>query len=125
MELDVYHLQKMSTDYERAKKLAVKEVGDTIDIHDIKHLTENHCLIGDVVGDTSEEWSNQDTTYSELDHSPNQRDDDNCQLEEDGIDDDLAMELEQALTQNEGDSEDELVMELEQTLSDYEGDSED
>lgn len=156
MELDVYYLKKMSTDYEIAKKLALKEVGDTIDFHDIKHLTENRRLIGDVVGDTSEEWSNvkelfsqhtrygqrpvdehckyresgnlrqhQDTICSELDHSPNQRDDDNCQLEEDDIDDDLAMELEQALAHNEGGSEDELVMELEQTLSDYEGDSED
>ncbi|KAK1353750.1 hypothetical protein POM88_052115 [Heracleum sosnowskyi] len=156
MELDVYHLKKMSTDYERAKKLAVKEVGDSIDIQDIEHLTENHRLIGDVVGDTSEEWSHvkelfyqntrygqrpvdghcedgescnlgqqQDTIHSELDHSPNERDDDNYQLEEDGIDDDFAMELEQELAHNEGDSEDELVMELEQTLSDYGGDSED
>ncbi|KAK1353778.1 Small nuclear RNA activating complex (SNAPc), subunit SNAP43 [Heracleum sosnowskyi] len=156
MELDVYHLKKMSTDYERAKKLAVKEVSDSIDIHDIKHLTENNRLIGDVVGDTSEEWSNvkelfyqntrygqrpvdghceygqsgnlgqqQDTIHSELDHSPNEGDDDNYQLEEDGIDDDFAMELEQELAHNEGDSEDELVMELEQTLSDYGGDSED
>ncbi|KAK1353769.1 Small nuclear RNA activating complex (SNAPc), subunit SNAP43 [Heracleum sosnowskyi] len=52
-------------------------------------------------------------------------DDDNYKLEEDGVDDDFAMELEQELAHNEGDSEDELVMELEQTLSDYEGDSED
>ncbi|KAK1353745.1 Small nuclear RNA activating complex (SNAPc), subunit SNAP43 [Heracleum sosnowskyi] len=127
-----------------------------LDIQDIEHLTENHRLIGDVVGDTSEEWSHvkelfyqntrygqrpvdghcedgescnlgqqQDTIHSELDHSPNERDDDNYQLEEDGIDDDFAMELEQELAHNEGDSEDELVMELEQTLSDYGGDSED
>ncbi|KAK1353763.1 hypothetical protein POM88_052128 [Heracleum sosnowskyi] len=58
-----------------------------------------------------------------MDHSPNEGDDDNYQVEEDGFDDDFAMELEQELAHNDGDSEDELVMELEQTLSDYEGDS--
>ncbi|KAK1353752.1 Small nuclear RNA activating complex (SNAPc), subunit SNAP43 [Heracleum sosnowskyi] len=86
IELDVYHLKKMSTDYERVKKLAVKE----------------SCNLG----------QQQDTIHSELDHSPNEGDDDNYQLEEDGIDDDFAMELEQDLIHNEGDSEDELVMEL-------------
>ncbi|KAK1353747.1 hypothetical protein POM88_052112 [Heracleum sosnowskyi] len=58
-----------------------------------------------------------------MDHSPNEGDDDNYQVEEDGFDDDFAMELEQELAHNEGDSEDELVMELEQSLSDYEGDT--
>lgn len=72
----------------------------------------------------------------ELEHSQHQEDDNNCQLQEDGTDDGLAMELEQALTHNGGDGEDELAvelddedelaMELEKTLSDYvEGGSED
>lgn len=160
MELDVHYLKKMSTDYEAAKKLAVKEAGDTVDIQNIHHLTENQRLIGDVVGGTAEQWSNvkelfyQETQYghrpvdgqckygenenlrqqlgnenNELEgpsgHSQDQGDEDNCQPEEDSSDDDLTMELEQALAQNGGDSEDDLAMELEQELSDYEGDNED
>lgn len=129
-----------------------------VDIQNIKHLTEDQRLIGDVVEDTAEHWNNvkemfyQDTQYghrpvdghskhgeldklqkqqgtvnSELEEpsgkSQNQGEDDNCQLEEDGFDDVLAMELEQALAHNE-DSEDDLAMDLEHALSDYEGDSE-
>ncbi|KAL8149745.1 uncharacterized protein LOC141708917 [Apium graveolens] len=158
MELDVDYLKKMSSEYEAAKKLAVKEAGDMVDIQNIKHLTEDQRLIGDVVEDTAEQWSNvkglfyQDTQYgqrqvdsskygdsynlrkqpavnSELEepsgHSHNQGDDDNYQLEEDGFDADLEMELEQALADSGEDSEDDLAMDLEQALSEYEGDSED
>ncbi|KAK1400054.1 Small nuclear RNA activating complex (SNAPc), subunit SNAP43 [Heracleum sosnowskyi] len=159
MELDLDYLKKMSSDYEAAKKLAVKEAGDMVDIQNIKHLTEDQRLIGDVVEDTANQWSNvkglfyQETQYdqrrvdsskngepynlrkqqptvnSELEepsgHSDNQGEGDNCQPEEDGFDDDLAMELEQALAQSEEDSEDDLAMDLEQDLSEYEGDSDD
>ncbi|KAL1816018.1 hypothetical protein ACET3Z_018592 [Daucus carota] len=160
MELDVDYLKKMSSDYEAAKKFAVKEAGDMVDIQNIKHLTENQRLIGDVLEDTAEQWSNvkelfyqetqygqrsveghfeygapynlrqrQVTVHSELGEtsgqSHTQGDNDNHQLEEDGFDDDLAKELEQALAYNGEDSEDDLAMDLEQALSDYEGDSED
>lgn len=123
-----------------------------VDIQNIKHLTEDQRLIGDVVEDTAEHWSNvkqlfyQDTQYGQRHgepynlrkhatvnsemvepsgHSHNQEDDDNCQAEGDGFDDDLAKELEEALAHNGEDSDDDLAMDLEQALSEYEGDSED
>lgn len=53
MELDVDHLKKMSTDYAVAKELAIK------DVQNIKHLTGNQSLIGDLVEKTAEEWNNR------------------------------------------------------------------
>ncbi|KAK1389081.1 hypothetical protein POM88_017259 [Heracleum sosnowskyi] len=68
MELDVYHLKKVSVDYEAGKKLAL------------------------------------DTVNNEPGNSQH-HDDNNYQPDEDGTDDELAMELEQALAHNGGDSE--------------------
>lgn len=46
----------MSADYESAKKLAIKEASDMVYLRNMKHLTENQRLIGDMVDDTAEEW---------------------------------------------------------------------
>lgn len=45
----------MSADYESAKKLAIKEASDMVYLRNMKHLTENQRLIGDMVDDTAEE----------------------------------------------------------------------
>lgn len=127
MQLDVYHLKKMSEDYEAAKKLAVKKVSDMVDIWNMNHLIGNEKLIGNLVEDAAKDWSivkevfyqhtkygqhpvNKDCKYREPDNLGHQQDsvnsksensqhqgnNDNCQLEEDGTDDELAMELEHA-----------------------------
>ncbi|KAI3862556.1 hypothetical protein MKX03_037660 [Papaver bracteatum] len=48
MELDQRVLKKMSSEYSAAKELAIKEAEKTVDIENIKHITENKKLIGDV-----------------------------------------------------------------------------
>lgn len=59
MELDVDLLKKMSMDYAAAKELAIKEGDAVVDVQNIKHIAENKRLIGDVVGETAEDWNVQ------------------------------------------------------------------
>ncbi|PHT42560.1 hypothetical protein CQW23_16585 [Capsicum baccatum] len=74
-ELEVDLLKQKSTEYARAKELAIKvEVdnfftcfhvsvlkgaSDTVDIENIKHITQNQTLIGDLVGKTADDWKAQ------------------------------------------------------------------
>ncbi|KAI3989428.1 hypothetical protein MKX01_032530 [Papaver californicum] len=59
MELDQKVLKKMSTEYSAAKELAITEAEKTVDIENIKHITENKKLIGDVVEKMAESWNSQ------------------------------------------------------------------
>ncbi|PHT52179.1 hypothetical protein CQW23_06641 [Capsicum baccatum] len=58
-ELEVDLLKQKSTEYARAKELAIKGASDTVDIENIKHMTENRTLIGDLVGKTADDWKAQ------------------------------------------------------------------
>ncbi|XP_043714178.1 uncharacterized protein LOC122662574 [Telopea speciosissima] len=59
MELDLKMLNKMSTEYARAKELAINEAGKLVDIQNIKHIVENNKLFGDVVDKIAKDWSVQ------------------------------------------------------------------
>ncbi|KAI3988970.1 hypothetical protein MKX01_016541 [Papaver californicum] len=65
MELDQKVLKKMSTEYSVAKELAIKEAEKTVDIENIKHMTENKKLIGDVVEIMAENWNAQKEVFYE------------------------------------------------------------
>uniref|UniRef100_A0A5B7AJG5 Small nuclear RNA activating complex (SNAPc), subunit SNAP43 protein n=1 Tax=Davidia involucrata TaxID=16924 RepID=A0A5B7AJG5_DAVIN len=58
-ELDVDVLKKMSKDYAEAKKLAIKEASEVVDVQNIRHIAENQRLIGDVVEKTAGDWNVQ------------------------------------------------------------------
>ncbi|CAK9159999.1 unnamed protein product [Ilex paraguariensis] len=59
MELDIGELKKMSTDYAVAKDEAIREASKVVDVQNIKHVTDNKRLIGDVVEKTAEDWNAQ------------------------------------------------------------------
>ncbi|XP_043719627.1 uncharacterized protein LOC122667426 isoform X1 [Telopea speciosissima] len=60
MELNLKVLNKMSTEYSRAKELAInEEAGKLLDIQNIKHIVENNKLIGDVVNKIAKDWNVQ------------------------------------------------------------------
>ncbi|KAM3250704.1 hypothetical protein P3S67_023127 [Capsicum chacoense] len=58
-ELEVDLLKQKSTEYARAKELAIKGASGTVDVENIKHITENQTLIGDLVGKTADDWKAQ------------------------------------------------------------------
>ncbi|XP_016448035.1 uncharacterized protein LOC107773107 isoform X1 [Nicotiana tabacum] len=59
MELEVDLLKQKSAEYARAKELAIRAARDMVDVENIKHITENQTLIGDVVEKTAEDWKAQ------------------------------------------------------------------
>lgn len=59
LELEVDLLKQKSIEYAKAKDLAIKGASDMVDVENIKHITENQTLIGDVVGKTAEDWKTQ------------------------------------------------------------------
>ncbi|KAK9268529.1 hypothetical protein L1049_000282 [Liquidambar formosana] len=63
MELEVKALKKMSTEYAEAKELAIKEASDVVDVENIKHISENKELIGDVVEKITEDWNAQKEVF--------------------------------------------------------------
>ncbi|XP_058084825.1 uncharacterized protein LOC131232538 [Magnolia sinica] len=62
-ELDLKGLEKMSTEYAKAKELAVQEASAVVGIDDIKHIAQNKNLIGDVVRKISDEWDAQKEVF--------------------------------------------------------------
>ncbi|KAK6941691.1 snRNA-activating protein complex subunit 1 [Dillenia turbinata] len=62
-ESDVEMLKKMSTDYAKAKELAIKEASEVVDVENVKHLSENKNLIGDVVEKIAEDWTIQKQAF--------------------------------------------------------------
>ncbi|GAA0176546.1 hypothetical protein LIER_29519 [Lithospermum erythrorhizon] len=58
-ELDVKLIKKQSTDYAAAKKLAMTEARELVDVENIKHIAEDKRLIGDFVEKTAEDWNAQ------------------------------------------------------------------
>ncbi|MED6159328.1 hypothetical protein PIB30_041411 [Stylosanthes scabra] len=59
MEVDLAKLQKMSSEYAQAKNVAIAEASNVIDVTNIKHLSEDKELIGDVVKKIANDWSDQ------------------------------------------------------------------
>ncbi|XP_022143014.1 uncharacterized protein LOC111013003 [Momordica charantia] len=65
MEVGLNVLKKMSTDYSEAKKLALYEASDILDVQDIKHISEDDRLIGDTVEQIAENWNVQRGVFYE------------------------------------------------------------
>ncbi|KAJ0102981.1 hypothetical protein Patl1_06651 [Pistacia atlantica] len=59
MEVDLDVLKKMSTEYTNAKKLAIEEASQVIDVENIKHISGDKESIGDVVDKIAENWNVQ------------------------------------------------------------------
>ncbi|KAG2706817.1 hypothetical protein I3760_05G120000 [Carya illinoinensis] len=56
MEVDLNVVQKMSTEYAEAKKLAIEEASKVADVQDIKHIAEDKNLIGDTMEKITDDW---------------------------------------------------------------------
>lgn len=63
-ELDLETLKKMSTEYAKAKELAIREASGTVDVEDIKHLAEKKKLVGNMIENIVGEWDAQKDTFS-------------------------------------------------------------
>ncbi|XP_052118227.1 uncharacterized protein LOC107489737 isoform X3 [Arachis duranensis] len=63
MEVDLGKLQKMSSEYAVAKNVAIAEASNILDVTDIKHLSEDKELIGDVVKKIADDWNDQKETF--------------------------------------------------------------
>ncbi|KAF5736567.1 hypothetical protein HS088_TW14G00712 [Tripterygium wilfordii] len=56
-EVDLAVLKKMSTEYTDAKKLAIKEANEVVDVQNMQHISDDEELIGVVVENISENWN--------------------------------------------------------------------
>ncbi|XP_045786654.1 uncharacterized protein LOC123881933 [Trifolium pratense] len=63
MEFELNLLKKMSAEYAEAKNVAVKEASSILDVQNIKHISENKELIGDVVEKIADDWQVQKQTF--------------------------------------------------------------
>ncbi|KAJ7978968.1 Small nuclear RNA activating complex (SNAPc), subunit SNAP43 [Quillaja saponaria] len=98
METDVNVLKKLSTEYAEAKKLAIKEASNVVDIQNIKHLSEDKKLVGDLVEKISKDWNVQkDNFYQQTGFGQQQLLQQEQQQDVEGYD----QELEQLLLQDQ------------------------
>ncbi|KAL0333956.1 UNVERIFIED_CONTAM: hypothetical protein Sangu_1551800 [Sesamum angustifolium] len=65
MELEVDLLKRRSSDYALAKELAIKEASQVIDVQNVKHITENKRLFGEMVEKTAADWNSQKELFYE------------------------------------------------------------
>ncbi|KAJ4831054.1 hypothetical protein Tsubulata_001791 [Turnera subulata] len=63
MHIDLNRLKRMSTAYSEAKRLAIQEAGEVVDIQNIKHISDDGELIGDVVEKINENWNTEREMY--------------------------------------------------------------
>ncbi|KAK2636068.1 hypothetical protein Ddye_030860 [Dipteronia dyeriana] len=62
-EVDVGVIQRMSTQYAEAKKQAIAEASEVVDVQNIKHILEDKESLGDAMENTSENWNIQRETF--------------------------------------------------------------
>ncbi|CAI8610359.1 unnamed protein product [Vicia faba] len=63
MEVDLNLLKEMSAEYAEAKNVAIKEASGILDVQNIKHISEDKELIGDVVEKIADDWNVQKQTF--------------------------------------------------------------
>ncbi|CAL5198667.1 unnamed protein product [Lathyrus oleraceus] len=63
MEIDLNLLKEMSAEYAEAKNVAIKEASGILDVQNIKHISEDKELIGDVVEKIADDWNVQKQTF--------------------------------------------------------------
>ncbi|XWS70733.1 hypothetical protein CRYUN_Cryun03dG0073600 [Craigia yunnanensis] len=63
MEVDLNMLKKMSTEFELAKKQAIEEASEVVDVQNIKHISENKESLSEIVEKIDENWNNQRVVF--------------------------------------------------------------
>lgn len=104
MEVDLNVLKKMSTEYAEAKKQAIQEASEVVDVQNVKHIVDDQELMGDVVGKIAENWNVQRELFyqqTRMDQQPAAADQGQLQVKDDeqGGDEEFGQELEQLLFQ--------------------------
>ncbi|KAI9157159.1 hypothetical protein LWI28_017701 [Acer negundo] len=100
-EVDLGVIQRLSTQYAEAKKQAIAESSEVVDVQNIKHISEDKESLGDAMENISENWNIQrETFYRQT--GLNRPVEKQLQLqlhdsEQQGGDDDFDQELEQLL----------------------------
>ncbi|KAF3453741.1 hypothetical protein FNV43_RR04182 [Rhamnella rubrinervis] len=59
MEVGLDVLKKLSTEYAEAKKLAVSEADEEVNVQNMKHIAESDRMVGDAAERITEEWNVQ------------------------------------------------------------------
>lgn len=98
MEFDLKGLNKISTEYANARKLAIEEASMVVDVQNIKHISEDKKLIGDVVNKTAENWNAQKEVFYQK-TGLNQRPAEEHRQDNEDDGDDFDLELEHLLSQ--------------------------
>ncbi|XP_021275502.1 uncharacterized protein LOC110410217 [Herrania umbratica] len=105
MEVDLNMLKKLSTEYAVAKKQAIEEASEVVDVQNIKHISENKESLSEIVEKIDENWNNQREVFYErtrLNPQPAEEEQpQQLQLQENEQADDVADEIFQLLYQNE------------------------
>ncbi|ESR49021.1 Small nuclear RNA activating complex (SNAPc) subunit SNAP43 protein [Citrus sinensis] len=104
MEVDLNVLQKMSTEYAEAKKQAIQEASEVVDVQNVKHIVDDQELMGDVVEKITENWNVQRELFyqqTRMDQQPPAAEQRQLQVKDDeqGGDEEFGQELEQLLFQ--------------------------
>ncbi|XP_044460882.1 uncharacterized protein LOC123192407 isoform X2 [Mangifera indica] len=103
MEVDLSVLKKMSTEYTEAKKLAIEEASEVIDVENIKHILGDKESFGDVVEKITEKWNAEREVFYQQTSLNQQSAEEPKQLqqqdEQRGGDDGFEQELERLLLQ--------------------------
>ncbi|XVE71496.1 hypothetical protein DITRI_Ditri10aG0155500 [Diplodiscus trichospermus] len=63
MEVDLNVLKKMSTEYAMAKKQAIEEASEVVDVQNIKHISVNKESLSEIVEKIDEKWNNQKEVF--------------------------------------------------------------
>lgn len=98
MEFDLKGLNKISTEYANARKLAIEGASKVVDVQNIKHISEDKKLIGDVVNKTAENWNAQKEVFYQK-TGLNQRPAEEHRQDNEDDGDDFDLELEHLLSQ--------------------------
>ncbi|KAJ1266158.1 hypothetical protein BS78_08G129600 [Paspalum vaginatum] len=64
-EFELDSIQKLSKEYEEAKKLALAEAGQIVDVQDASHLLQSGKLLGDKIDEVVKEWNAQKEAFYE------------------------------------------------------------
>ncbi|KAH9767203.1 Small nuclear RNA activating complex (SNAPc) subunit SNAP43 protein [Citrus sinensis] len=104
MEVDLNVLLKMSTEYAEAKKQAIQEASEVVDVQNVKHIVDDQELMGDVVEKITENWNVQRELFyqqTRMDQQPPAAEQRQLQVKDDeqGGDEEFGQELEQLLFQ--------------------------
>ncbi|XP_022731628.1 uncharacterized protein LOC111286098 [Durio zibethinus] len=100
MEVDLNMIKKMSTEYAVAKKQAIEEAREVVDVRNIKHISENTESLSEIVEKIDENWNNQREAFYQR-TGMNQKLAEEEQLQENERENNVADEVLQLLYQHD------------------------